>query len=84
MSLTAPVVVTDSSGNVVGTGTLSPGTGEESVLRQMTAASLKVDADLLAPDIVVYQFAVTVPGGLDRYGVKVGQNRGPSTRRPRK
>lgn len=70
------VVVTDSSGKVVGIGTLSPDTGEESVLRQMTAASLKVDADLLAPDIVVYQFAVTVPGGLDRYGVKVGQNRG--------
>ena len=70
------VIITDSSGKVIGTGTLSPDIGQESVLRQMTAASLKVDADLLAPDIVVYQFAVTVPGGLDRYGVKVGQNRG--------
>lgn len=70
------VVVTDSSGKVIGTGTLTPDTAEESVLRQMTAASLKVNADLLAPDIVVYQFVVTVPGGLDRYGVKVGQNRG--------
>lgn len=56
----AQVTVVNSSGTVIANGTLSFSKAE--------------NLGLISADI--YNFTVTVPGGLSRYGIQVGQNRG--------
>ena len=71
------VTVSDSTGKVIGTGTLSYNSAQTSALVLMSALAAKLPSYDLAQDVAVYTFTVTsLPGGLERYGVKVGQNRG--------
>jgi hypothetical protein len=73
------VTVTDPSGKVIGTGTLSYDktmTDTEAAIAG-TELGLGSEADLLQADIAVYNFTVTgLTGGLSRYGFSVGTNRG--------
>jgi len=69
------VVVTDSGGNVIGTGTLAYDKTQTGVQASVEASMLGkgINASLLLPDIAVYNFTVTgLPGGLPRYGLKLG------------
>ena len=73
------VTVSDSTGKVIGTGTLSYSSADTltfliEALGQEKGTGLT--ATELAPDVAIYTFTVTVPGGLDRYGITVGKNRG--------
>jgi hypothetical protein len=70
------VTVTDSSGKVLGTGTLSYSSAQTSALVLMSAAVAKLPSYDFTQDVAVYTFTATVPGGLDRYGLTVGRNRG--------
>lgn len=73
------VTVSDSSGKIIGTGTLSYSPTETATfLLEAVAqeAGTGLTAAELAPDVAIYTFTVTVPGGLDRYGITVGRNRG--------
>ena len=71
------VTVSDSTGKVIGTGTLSYSSAQTSALVLMSALAAKLPSYDLTQDVAVYTFTVTsLPGGLERYGVKVGQNRG--------
>jgi hypothetical protein len=71
------VTVTDSSGKVIGTGTLSYSKADTfNFLLQATVKYEKAMADL-APDVAIYTFRVTgLPGQLSRYGFTVGKGRG--------
>jgi len=73
------VTVSDSSGKVIGTGTLSY-SSTETARFLMEAAAQEAGTGLtaaeLAPDVAIYTFTVTVPGGQARYGITVGRNRG--------
>jgi hypothetical protein len=65
----AQIVVTDSSGKVIGTGTLSYDKTQSKVQASVEAAMLGsgVNATLLQPDVAVYKFTVSgLPGGLPR------------------
>lgn len=67
------VVITDDSGKVIGTGTLSYSSADTSTLVSMSAAVAKLPSYDLAPDMAMYTFTLTgIPGGLPRYGIKVG------------
>jgi hypothetical protein len=73
------VTVTDSSGKVIGTGTLSYDKTrtavEAAVLAGMSGVSS--EAALMQAYITVYDFTVTgLPGGESRYGFSIGTNRG--------
>ena len=71
------VTVTDSTGTVIGTGTLAYDSGKTSVLVSYAALAAKLPSYDFTQDVAVYTFTVTgLPGGLSRYGIKVGQNRG--------
>jgi hypothetical protein len=73
------VTVTDPSGKVIGTGTLSYSQVRTDVeaLILGKAMGLGAEADLMEADIAVYTFTVTgLPGGETRYGFSVGTNRG--------
>jgi hypothetical protein len=73
------VTVTDSSGKVIGTGTLSYSKQQTDVQALMagTAMGLGSSASDLELDMAVYTFTVTgLPGGLPRYGFTMGHNRG--------
>jgi len=68
--------VTDSSGKVIGTGTLSYSSADTAAFLLEATAGTGLTAAELEPDVAVYTFTVTVPGGLARYGITVGRNRG--------
>ena len=70
------VTVTDSAGKVIGTGTLSYSSAQTSALVLLSALAAKLPSYDFTQDVAVYTFTVTVPGGLDRYGLTVGRNRG--------
>ena len=71
------VTVTDSSGKVIGTGTLSYSKADTfSFLVQAEVKYPQIGASL-SSDIALYRFTVTgLPGGLPRYGFTVGKGRG--------
>jgi hypothetical protein len=63
---------------VIGTGTFAYDKTQTGVQASVEASMLGkgVDVALLLPDIAVYHFTVSgLPGGLPRYGLKIG-NRG--------
>ena len=69
------VVVTDSSGKVIGTGTLNYDQRQSAATAAVEAAIMGpgMTAAEFAPDVAVYTFTVSgLPGGLPRYGIKVG------------
>lgn len=69
------VTVTDSSGKVIGTGTLSYDQRQSAATAAVEAAIMGpgMTAAELAPDVAVYTWTVTgLPGGLPRYGIKIG------------
>jgi hypothetical protein len=71
----AQISVTDSSGKVIGTGTFTYDKAQTKIQAAVEAAMLGrgVDATLLLPDIAVYHFTASgLPGGLPRYGLKIG------------
>ena len=70
------VTVTDSAGKVIGTGTLSYSSAQTSALVLLSALAAKLPSYDFTQDVAVYTFTVTVPGGLPRYGLTVGRNRG--------
>lgn len=71
------VVVTDDSGKVIGTGTLSYDSGMTSALVTYAGLAAKLPSYDFTQDVAVYAFTVSgLPAGLPRYGIKVGQNRG--------
>ena len=72
------VTVVDSSGKVIGTGTLAP---DQAIVAQAEAAwaaqtGSSNGAAALATFVEGFSFTATVPGGLSQYGIQVGQNRG--------
>jgi hypothetical protein len=70
------VTVTDDSGKVIGTGTLAYSKTQTFLFLMEAAAKYGQTAADLAPDVAIYTFTVTVPGGEQRYGFTVGKNRG--------
>jgi hypothetical protein len=62
------VTVTDSTGKVIGTGTL--------VSTPVPTKVASLGGASVAEFFGSYKFSVTVPGGLQRYGIQIGQNRG--------
>lgn len=70
------VTVTDPSGKVIGTGTLSYSKKDTVLFLMEAAAKYPQIASSLANDVVIYTFTVAVPGGEQRYGFSVGKNRG--------
>jgi hypothetical protein len=68
--------VTDSSGKVISTGTLSSDPAKTAATLATATVGTGLSASEMTEFVAVYDFTVTVPGGLDRYGVKLGQNRG--------
>lgn len=70
------VTVTDSSGKVIGTGTLSSDPAKTAATLVTATAGTGLTASEMTEFVAVYDFTVTVPGGEDRYGIKIGQNRG--------
>jgi hypothetical protein len=69
------VTVTDDSGKVIDTGTLTYSKTQTSVFLTEAAAKYGQTTAALAPDVAIYKFAVTVPAGEQRYGFTVGKNR---------
>lgn len=69
------VTVTDDSGKVINTGTLSYNKTQTSVFLTEAAAKYGLTAADMAPDVAIYTFAVTVPAGEQRYGFTVGKHR---------
>lgn len=70
------VTVTDSSGKVIGTGTLNSDPAKTAATLVTATAGTGLTASEMTEFVAVYDFTVTVPSGLDRYGIKIGQNRG--------
>ena len=72
----AQIAIVDSSGKVIGTGTFAYDKTQTGVQASVEASMLGkkgVDAAPLLPDIAVYRFTVSgLPGGLPRYGLKIG------------
>ena len=73
------VTVTDSAGHVIGTGTLA--TDNSAAARRAEAQQAVLAAGLAQfggdqTGLTIYDFTVTVPAALPRYGISVGQNRG--------
>jgi len=69
------VTVTDDSGKVIDTGTLTYSKRQTSVFLTEAAAKYGRTTADLAPDVAIYTFTVTVPAGEQRYGFMVGKNR---------
>jgi hypothetical protein len=64
---------------VIGTGTLSSSSTDTAAFLLEAVAQEKetgLTAAELEPDVAICTFTVTVPGGLDRYGLTAGRNRG--------
>jgi hypothetical protein len=77
MTAGAQVTVTDSSGKVIGTGTLASDPGATLRSARMLAAGIPgTSAGTYLGWVAVYSFTVTVPGGQPRYGIEIGHNRG--------
>lgn len=70
------VTIVDSSGKVVATGTLTYNPQQTASMLTKATAGTAMPASDLTTFIADYDFTVSVPGGLARYGIKVGQNRG--------
>jgi hypothetical protein len=71
------VTVTDSSGKIIGTGTLSYSKAKTFSFLFQAAVKYGQTAADLAPDVAIYTFKITdLPGGLLRYGFTVGKGRG--------
>ncbi len=71
------VTVVNSSGTVVGTGTLqSDPAATVRALKSAVAGISGLSASDFTSFVAEYDFTVTVPGGLARYGIRAGQNRG--------
>lgn len=68
------VTVTDSSGKVIGTGTLHTDNSKAAQAIESESALLSAALGPMSDgsSTSVYDFTVTVPAGLDRYGVSVG------------
>jgi hypothetical protein len=73
----AQVTVINSSGTVVGTGTLqSDPVGTLQAIKAAVTGTPGLSASDFASFVMKYTFTVTVPGGLPRYGIRAGQDRG--------
>ncbi len=70
------VTVTDDTGKVIGSGTLSYSKAQTFTFLVEAAVKYPQLAGSLAQDVAIYTFTVTVPGGEQRYGFTVGKNRG--------
>jgi hypothetical protein len=71
------VTVTDSTGKVIGTGTLAADSSMTTAMVDYASLAAKLPSYDLTQDVAVYDFTVAgLPGGLPRYGFQVGQNRG--------
>jgi hypothetical protein len=71
------VTVTDPSGTVIGSGTLSYDKVKTLEFVLEGSAKYPALASTLSQDVAIYDFTVSgLPGGEARYGIKVGQNRG--------
>jgi hypothetical protein len=71
------VTVTDSSGRVIGTGTLSYSKADTFSFLVQAEVKYPQIGQSLSSDIALYRFTVTdLPGGLPRYGFTVGKGRG--------
>jgi hypothetical protein len=71
------VTVTDPSGKVVGTGTLSYSKADTFSFLVQAEVKYPQIGQSLDQDIRLYRFTVKdLPGGLPRYGFSVGKNRG--------
>ena len=71
------VTVTDSSGKVIGTGTLSYSKADTFSFLVQAEIKYPQIGQSLASDIALYRFTVTdLPGGLPRYGFTMGKGRG--------
>lgn len=73
------VTVTDSAGAVIGTGTLAYSSADTAAFLIEALAGEKgtgLTATEIEPDVAVYSFSASVPGGLARYGLTVGRSRG--------
>ena len=68
--------MTDSSGTVIGTGTLTYNSGQTTAMLKTTTSGSGLTASELNAFVAVYDFTVTAPRRDGRYGIKVGQNRG--------
>src|SRR5262249_1530951 len=73
----AQVTVTDSSGKVIGTGTLSYSKADTFSFLVQAEVKYPQIGQSLSSDIALYRFTVTdLPGGLPRYGFSIGKGRG--------
>jgi Protein of unknown function (DUF2510) len=73
------VTVTDSSGHVIGTGTLAEDDSPAAMAAEKQYDQLQLSLGALGgggPGMSIYTFTATVPGGEPRYGIAIGQNRG--------
>jgi hypothetical protein len=70
------VTVVDSSGKVIGTGTLSPNLALVRQAETLFAAQTGGSGVAMAEFVEAFSFSTAVPGGESRYGIQVGQNRG--------
>ena len=71
------VTVTNASGAVIGTGSLVYDSGTTKAAEQAFAAAIPgTSASIYSEWVEAFSFTVRVPGGLDRYGIETGQNRG--------
>jgi hypothetical protein len=73
----ARVTVTDRSGDVIGTGSLTyDAATEKAAIRQAASALPGTPAFMYRTWVEAFVFTVTVPGGERRYGIEVGHDRG--------
>jgi hypothetical protein len=70
------VTVVDSSGKVIGTGTLSPDPALVLQAETLFAAQAGGSGVAMAEFGEGFSFSAEVPGGEARYGIQFGQNRG--------
>ena len=69
--------MTDSSGKVIGTGTLSYSKADTFSFLVQAEVKYPQIGQSLSSDIALYRFTVTdLPSGLPRYGFTVGKGRG--------
>ena len=68
--------MTDSSGKVIGTDTLSFSKADTYTFLVQTGVKYPQIGQSLSQDVALYRFTVTgLPGGLPRYGFTVGKGR---------
>jgi len=71
------VTVTNASGAVIGTGSLVYDSGTTKMAEQAFAAAIPgTSASTYSEWVEAFSFTVRIPGGLARYGIEAGQNRG--------